>query len=39
MILKVGEIPFKFHQGILFDTIDEPFDNDFLPARSEETFT
>jgi hypothetical protein len=35
MILEMGKIPFKFHQGILFDAIDDLFDNPFLPARSE----
>ncbi len=35
MILEMGKIPFKFHQGILFDTIDDPFDNPFLTARRE----
>jgi hypothetical protein len=39
MIFNIGRIPFKFHQGILFDTIDDIFDNLFQPARRQETFT
>jgi len=39
MILEMGKIPLKFHKGIVFDTIDDPFDNHFLLAHGEETFT
>jgi len=30
MILSLDRIPFEFHQGILIDTIDDPFDKNFL---------
>jgi hypothetical protein len=29
MILDLGKIPVKFHKGILFDTIDDPFDKNY----------
>jgi len=29
IILRPGKIPFEFHQGILFDTVDDLFDRNF----------